>query len=203
MAIVLTCNSVFAFVLSTTLLAVSLSALSLVNADISGFTVELIHRDSPNSPLFNPSETPCQHLTHSLQCSIRRANQFNQVLTSPSTAQSTLSFGDGDYFMKLSIGTPPVEIFAAADTASNVIWAQCKSCTICNKQNAPVFDPNASLTYKRVPCNSSLCKSLIIHSCQSNICQYSCPFGYGMSVGILAMDTSHLVFHHWPICFPS
>lgn len=189
MAIILIYNTLLSFILSAILLAVSLSAFSLVKADNDGLSVELIHRDSPNSPFFNPSKTPYQHLTHSLQRSTHRVNRFNLVLTSSKATQSALISGAGDYLMKISIGTPPVDIFATADTGSNLIWTQCKSCIKCYNQSNPFFNPNASSTYKQVLCNESQCKSLIVYGCQSSVCYYLGYFEDGMSAGILATDT--------------
>ncbi|CAI0422875.1 unnamed protein product [Linum tenue] len=52
--------------------------------------------------------------------------------------------------MNISLGTPPFPIVAIADTGSDLIWTQCKPCTNCYKQNAAVFSPNSSSTYKTV-----------------------------------------------------
>ncbi|CAN1233690.1 Aspartic proteinase CDR1 [Linum perenne] len=61
--------------------------------------------------------------------------------------------------MNISLGTPPVQILAIADTGSDNIWTQCKPCTNCYVHNAPLFDPASSSTYKTVPCSSKVCSS--------------------------------------------
>ncbi|CAN1245121.1 Aspartic proteinase CDR1 [Linum grandiflorum] len=52
--------------------------------------------------------------------------------------------------MNISLGTPPFSIVAIADTGSDIIWTQCKPCVGCYKQDAPLFDPKSSSTYKTV-----------------------------------------------------
>ncbi|PRQ52480.1 putative nepenthesin [Rosa chinensis] len=50
----------------------------------------------------------------------------------PDTAGSTLPTDSGDGFnMKFSLGTPPLDIYAAADTGSDLVWTQCQPCQAC------------------------------------------------------------------------
>ncbi|KAF3581309.1 hypothetical protein DY000_02034627 [Brassica cretica] len=80
------------------------------------------------------------------------------------------------YLMKLKIGTPPVEIDAAIDTGSHIIWTQCLPCLHCYKQRNPIFDPSKSSTYKE--CNTT----------QS--CDYDLVYGdLSYSKGRLATET--------------
>ncbi|VVA12914.1 PREDICTED: aspartic [Prunus dulcis] len=39
--------------------------------------------------------------------------------------------GEGAQLMKLSIGTPPHDIYAVADTGSTLLWTQCEPCPGC------------------------------------------------------------------------
>nr|POE76027.1 aspartic proteinase cdr1 [Quercus suber] len=95
--------------------------------------------------------------------------------------------------MKYSVGTPPVEILGIADTGSDLTWLQCKPCNDCYNQTAPIFDPKRSRTYKRVACDSSLCRSLAGSSCSGyagSSCLYSVAYGdQSFSNGDLATDT--------------
>lgn len=196
MAGIATYNSLFSSALLIILSVISPSAFALVEADNFGFSIELIHRDSPNSPFFNASETPSL-LTNALRRSANRVNHFKQTVISPNTAQSVVSAGEGDYLMKISIGTPAIEMLAAADTGSDLVWTQCQPCTHCFKQNTPLFDPKASLTYRNVTCNSTQCKSLTEGFCESQACHYFCSFGDESSTeGVLAMDTVTLGSTH-------
>ncbi|PQQ05632.1 hypothetical protein Pyn_23683 [Prunus yedoensis var. nudiflora] len=45
--------------------------------------------------------------------------------------------GEGAQLMKLSIGTPPHDIYAVADTGSTLLWTQCEPCPRCYKQKNP------------------------------------------------------------------
>ncbi|CAN1233744.1 Aspartic proteinase CDR1 [Linum perenne] len=62
--------------------------------------------------------------------------------------------------MNITLGTPPFPILAIADTGSDIIWTQCKPCSNCYEQNAPLFDPASSSTYQTVSCSSDTCASL-------------------------------------------
>ncbi|XP_057800444.1 aspartic proteinase CDR1-like [Salvia miltiorrhiza] len=102
----------------------------------------------------------------------------------------------GEYLMKISIGTPPVETLVVADTGSDLTWIQCKPCTHCFRQNAPLFQPKLSSTYKPIGCTSSPCNALRGRtSCDSfeGTCRYT--IGYGdtsFSNGYLATETIRL-----------
>lgn len=147
---------------------------SLIKADHNGgFSVELIHRDSPMSPLHNPSETYAQRVTNALQRSTNRVSLPRSTNLFPSNnPESTIVSDKGEYLMKISIGTPPVEILGVVDTASDLIWIQCMPCSSCYKQKAPLFDPKNSNTYKEVSCTSSQCQSASGTSCSDDICHY-------------------------------
>ncbi|GMY23631.1 aspartic proteinase CDR1-like [Fagus crenata] len=181
---------------------VSLAALAIVfvcsfcviEALNGGFSVDLIHRDSPDSPLYNPSETPSQRIAKAVRRSINRVNHFKPASSlSPNAPVATMtSSNNGDYFMNYSIGTPPVSILGIADTGSDLIWLQCKPCTHCYEQTDPIFDPNRSRTYKAVACTSSQCESQDYTSCPRNetTCQYSMSYGdQSFTKGELAVDT--------------
>ncbi|KAA8520336.1 hypothetical protein F0562_014592 [Nyssa sinensis] len=91
--------------------------------------------------------------------------------------------------MRMSIGTPPFEILAIADTGSDLIWTQCEPCSSCYSQNPPLFDPTNSSTYTDISCNSTECLSLEQTSCQKS-CQYSVQYGdQSFSNGDVATET--------------
>ncbi|CAI0433757.1 unnamed protein product [Linum tenue] len=100
--------------------------------------------------------------------------------------------------MNISIGTPPFPILAVADTGSDVVWTQCKPCSSCYDQDAPIFDPAASSSYKTVPCSSNACSSLQAEGayCSSTdaVCHYKVGYGdRSHTYGDLALDTVTLV----------
>ncbi|KAI4332290.1 hypothetical protein L6164_017212 [Bauhinia variegata] len=159
-----------------------------------GFSVELIHRDSPKSPFYNPKETPFDKVTKALRRSINRANHFfPSSAVSTDSAESDVIPNHGEYLMSYSVGTPPFEILGIADTGSDLIWSQCQPCTQCYNQTGPLFDPKKSSTYRNLPCSSEQCQSLEQPSCSSDGCHYSYQYGdQSYSMGNLALDTIQL-----------
>ncbi|KAJ4721417.1 aspartic proteinase CDR1-like [Melia azedarach] len=179
----------FSFVISLSFLC--LSVVSSREAKHEGFSIELIHRDSPKSPFYNPNETPNQRIRNAFRRSINRLDRFHPNFVSSDTAQADIIPNSGSYLMNISIGTPPVEILASADTGSDLIWTQCSPCQRCYKQDAPLFDPGKSSTYKDTPCSSTQCSSLSKTSCSPDgKCLYSVSYGdNSYSNGNLAIDT--------------
>ncbi|KAL8062212.1 hypothetical protein ABFX02_02G132300 [Erythranthe guttata] len=88
------------------------------------FTVDLIHRDSPHSPYYNPSQSHYQRLTSAVQRSFNRVHRFK---TSSKSPRSDVINSDGEYLMKYSIGTPPIASLAIADTGSDIIYGRSAS----------------------------------------------------------------------------
>ncbi|KAL1219147.1 Aspartic proteinase CDR1 [Cardamine amara subsp. amara] len=186
--------SLFSFVLLSLCLLLSSPFLSNANANTKlAFTVELIHRDSPRSPLFKPNETPSQRLKNAIHRSVNRVNHFEAKDASLNSPQTEITSTVGEYLMNVSLGTPPFSIMAIADTGSDLIWTQCKPCKHCYTQDAPLFDPKASSTYKDISCSSRQCTNLLPEaSCSSkhNKCSYSMSYGdNSYTKGNIATDT--------------
>ncbi|EYU27190.1 hypothetical protein MIMGU_mgv1a007505mg [Erythranthe guttata] len=153
------------------------------------FTVDLIHRDSPHSPYYDPSQSRYQRLTSAVQRSFHRVHRFK---TSSKSPRSDVINSDGEYLMKYSIGTPPIASLAIADTGSDIIWTQCQPCIQCFNQTLPIFKPKSSSTYKTIPCSDRKCKSLYETSCSrtGKNCLYSETYGDGsFTNGLLATET--------------
>ncbi|KAL0311334.1 UNVERIFIED_CONTAM: Aspartic proteinase CDR1 [Sesamum angustifolium] len=153
-----------------------------------GVTVDLIHRNSALSPFYDPSTTHFERLRSSFRRSISRqsaltsASSFKSASESPDSFGATLTPIGGEYLIKIKIGTPPVEILAIADTGSDLTWTQCAPCTQCYRQNAPLFDPTKTTTYRNVSCTLQQCQSLGAESSscgESNGCLYQVVFGCG------------------------
>nr|POE68500.1 aspartic proteinase cdr1 [Quercus suber] len=73
-------------------------------ASNGGFTVELIRPDFPKSPFYNANKTFTGHL-----------NKYY-----PNALQSRVTACKGQHLMKVSIGTPPIDIYGIADTGQTV-----------------------------------------------------------------------------------
>ncbi|KAI3418633.1 Peptidase A1 domain-containing protein [Psidium guajava] len=149
-----------------------------------GFTLELIHRDSPRSPYYNRAETPYQRAANAIRRSISRADQ--------DTPSGVVVSDNSDYLMNISLGNPPVTIVGLVDTGSDLIWTQCKPCTHCFKQATPVFDPRASSTYKDISCQTLKCRAFGQTSCsgRAGLCEYFYSYHDNSStMGNLATET--------------
>ncbi|RDX74802.1 Aspartic proteinase CDR1, partial [Mucuna pruriens] len=137
----------------------------ILGASKGGFSVELIRHNSPNSPFYK-----------------------SYAQNGPSTGVTS---NNGDYLMKLSLGTPPVDVYGLIDTGSDLVWAQCTPCPGCYKQKNPMYEPLRSKTYTPIPCDSDQCNSLVDHSCSpQKLCSYS--YGYAdssITQGIISSET--------------
>ncbi|OMO71025.1 Peptidase A1 [Corchorus olitorius] len=196
------------FFIATLISFYFLSTLSSTGAQNGGFSIELIHRDSPKSPFYNRFETTSQRTINALRRSIARANRFTRILISKNEAQSEIIPDETEHLLSISIGTPPFEILAIADTGSDLIWTQCKPCLKCYKQDAPIFNPNSSSTYKTLSCSSRQCQAISGTSCSTKAndgCLYSISYGDGsLSKGDIAIDTITLgSTTDRPVTFPN
>ncbi|KAL0924174.1 hypothetical protein M5K25_004983 [Dendrobium thyrsiflorum] len=156
----------------------------------SGFSVELIHRDSPKSPLYDPDSTPSSRIRVAAERSHSRAIYFRDAIRKARMSSSALPMDEAnnfyseitpntfEYLMSFYLGTPANKVLAIADTGSDLIWVQCVPCKECYTQSAPLFDPQSSSTYKTIPCNTDSCSLLPQSSCgSSSQCDYQ--YGYG------------------------
>ncbi|KAK1374172.1 Aspartic peptidase [Heracleum sosnowskyi] len=153
---------------------------SLIQSSPSGFSINLIHRDSQLSPYHNASNTFYDILRNSLRRDMARYSRIfaPKLASSPLTLQSPMTADDGAYLMKISLGTPSLDYLAIADTGSHITWIQCKPCIKCYKQNAPLFDPKKSSTYKNQPCQSKVCQKPLFCG-DNNFCHYEITYGDG------------------------
>ncbi|TXG48679.1 hypothetical protein EZV62_024554 [Acer yangbiense] len=167
---------------------------SSIEATYGGFSIDLIHRDSPNSPLYNPNETPLDRFNNGIRRAFSRINRLN--LTSSSVhpnaaAETSVSTDNGQYLMKLSIGTPPVDIYGIVDTGNDLMWTQCQPCEQCYKQTNPIYNPAASSSYSTLSCQSAQCHLLGSVSCSpQQLCDYTYGYGSGaLTKGVLSTET--------------
>ncbi|XP_031280335.1 aspartic proteinase CDR1-like [Pistacia vera] len=177
-------SSRFFFCFAFSILSVTI--VCFTEAKSEGFSLELIHRDSPKSPIYNPKQTHYERVFNAIRRSFNHVNRFN-----PNTAQADIISDHGEYLINISIGSPPFQILAIADTGSDLIWTQCKPCSECFDQEAPFFDPTKSSTYKQLSCSSNQCQTLEGSSCSNDqTCLYSVSYGdNSFSRGDLAIDT--------------
>ncbi|GJW76148.1 aspartic proteinase CDR1-like protein [Tanacetum coccineum] len=173
------------------------SSLSKPNQINSGFSLDLIDRDSPQSPFYDPTYAQLDRLKNAFLWSTLRAFRLSKragFTSKDASIDVDISAASGEYLMMISIGTPPVKVFGIADTGSDLTWAQCKPCKNCYKQVGPLLVPSNSSTYRSLSCQSKGCKALDKDqfSCDSkNICHYKMSYVDRSTFTIkdLAVDT--------------
>ncbi|PWA44959.1 eukaryotic aspartyl protease family protein [Artemisia annua] len=167
------------------------SSLAKPNHINGGFSLDLIDRDSPQSPLYNPTYAQFDRLKEALRRSTSRASHLSKragFSSNNASFNANISAGLGEYLMSIKIGTPPVKVVGVVDTAVDLTWAQCKPCVHCYKQVGPLLVPSNSSTYRALSCQSKGCKALDKHQLpcdSSNKCRYET----GYVKGNLAVDT--------------
>ncbi|CAL4984963.1 unnamed protein product [Urochloa decumbens] len=68
--------------------------------------------------------------------------------------------GGGAYNMEFSIGTPPLNLLAQADTGSDLVWVKCGGCASCSPQGSPSYYPDMSSSFSNLSCSDPLCVAL-------------------------------------------
>ena len=121
---------------------------------------ELVHRDHVSSPLRPRSGSESELFAASVKRSFTRHQRIaSSIRLGPPNAQaeSTVAAGDGEYLMKISLGTPPQTFIAIVDTGSDLVWVQCSPCRPCYRQDGPMFIPRNSSSYTPMSCQDELC----------------------------------------------
>ncbi|XP_042466091.1 probable aspartic protease At2g35615 [Zingiber officinale] len=160
---------------------------ALVPQDTTVFDVELVHRDSPKSPLYNSSMTPFDCLQ---AAAVRSVNRASYLDTSIDIDLGLLSH-DGEFMMRFSIGTPNLQyVWGLIDTGSSLSWVDCVGCQ-CFNNTATLFNHSASLSYKQLSCISNECRSFSQGRCNDDqMCKYNIAYGDGSNInGIFSSET--------------
>ena len=76
------------------------------------------------------------------------------LATAHNVPKAQLTPYKGQHLMKVSIGTPPVDIYGLSDTGSSLVWTRCP-CDVCYNQIHPKFNPKKSCTYSEILVNQN------------------------------------------------
>ncbi|KAL2541241.1 Eukaryotic aspartyl protease family protein [Abeliophyllum distichum] len=143
-----------------------------------GMKLEMIHRHdfrrNPDNGM--QSLTQLKRIKQSLQSDTirqqksrnRRQVQETTIVNSACTDKASgemplysgADFQSGEYFVSLSIGSPPQKFVMIADTGSDLTWVNCEyrchgpSCG----GNRRIFHADHSWSFDTVPCSSRMCK---------------------------------------------
>ncbi|PON84633.1 Aspartic peptidase [Trema orientale] len=174
----------------------------------NGFTLKLIHRDSPESPLYQANLAQLQRTRKLILQSLARSTYQSHEHPSNSTQhfinvlRSKVDYQLGSIFMaQVGIGSfraswpnssSPISYFLHVDTGSSLIWTQCEECKArgnnCFYQKQPIFPDLRSSSYTKLPCNvHPLCYP---RRCVKRFCSYHYEYEDGSSSeGYLASET--------------
>nr|GEV83836.1 aspartic proteinase CDR1-like [Tanacetum cinerariifolium] len=186
--------SSFAFVIAITLAILNAAGCSPVTAIGDTISFDLIHRDSVESPFYDPSMNFSQRIGHAIKRSIISAKRFTAHHNPKgSTYQTQIIPDHGEFLLNISYGNPSHQVLAIADTGSDLSWIQCEPCIHCYNHTGSLFNPKTSSTYKPVACESNTCKAIgtIDTNCTKT---KSCPFyasyaGGSVSNGTISTET--------------
>ncbi|BFG15169.1 hypothetical protein CerSpe_014430 [Prunus speciosa] len=177
------------FFLNTIFVLQSINSISSSTAG-DGFSVRLIHRDSPLSPSYNRSMTAYDRIQAAAYRSVLRLNHIHSLTTTFSSSEHDISSRivpeNGEYIVTFSVGTPPTQVHAFMDTGSDAIWVKCS-------QSSPVFNPAKSSSYGYYLCDSLPCEDLGVgrRTCAELLdpCYYRVIYGDGSTTeGTLSRD---------------
>lgn len=146
----------------------------------------------------NPSQTLASdtrrvnHLYASLHHHRRRRRHHNHRENSSAQLPLTsgASFGTGQYFVSLSLGTPPQPLLLVADTGSDLVWVTCSACRDCSsrKPNSAFFARHSS-TFSPFHCFDSVCQLIPQPKdvpCNRTRLHSPCRYEYSYSDGSLS-----------------
>ncbi|BBN17154.1 aspartyl protease family protein [Marchantia polymorpha subsp. ruderalis] len=166
-----------------------------------GVGLKLVHRDEWDSPLIRPRSASSIG-SNRLQRDRARVQALNQRVAIPSSGGGTpgpplrspiisgLAEGSGEYFTRISFGSPSSDVLVTIDTGSDLLWIQCHPCDKCYVQVGPIFNPGESHSYDPIHCYSEACETLAHSKCSGVTCQYDVSYGDGsFTTGEFARET--------------
>ncbi|XP_047331074.1 aspartic proteinase CDR1-like [Impatiens glandulifera] len=146
---------------------------------LSGFSMDLIHQDSFESPFYDSSVNQSELVERAIFRSSSRLSHLKSLLKLPNndallqlhnnagkeiySTEATIMASKGEFLMEFSIGTPPVKQWAIFAIGSNVVWTQCRKCINwfnCFKQTKSIFNLKKSSSYRPILCESLTCEQL-------------------------------------------
>lgn len=181
------------------------SCISSASTDPKGFFTNLIHIKSPYSPYRDIVQTESQDEDMARKSSLARhaylsarqkeGQQPTDYLPPP------LVSGGIMYLANLSLGDPPTNVYAIADTGSDLFWVQCEPCDVCYNQTDPIYYRDKSQSYTEMSCDTSFCESLGNNGECTNHAERYCAYKYSYAdgtrtVGLLSLDMVGFSSHY-------
>lgn len=125
----------------------------------TGFTLELIPRDSIHSPLYPGNLADVERVRRLVNFSKSHAHRIKSLINGQrdglTTIRPALIHFAGFFLVKVQVG--PTSVYLMVDTGSSPIWTQTESCNPCFPQVEPKYNPNTSPNYKPLLVGHPLC----------------------------------------------
>ncbi|GMY31385.1 aspartic proteinase nepenthesin-1-like [Fagus crenata] len=173
----------------------ALSHLKFTSSKPGGFTLELIHRDSPKSPLYPGNLTLIQRFKRLVQFSEAQVSYLNSLIDlqtqnptfTPSTVRPKVVYQSNLYVINLSIGSKSVTNYLVLDTGSDFISTQCKTEKEFFDQTSEIYDPKTSTSFQKLPCNQCTYPNI---ECNSQpLCTFSVQYLNGaIANGVVSLE---------------
>jgi hypothetical protein len=148
----------------------------------AGFSLKLIPRFSPESPLYPGNLSQSERNQKMVEISQARANYLvfsqNAAMDDPESIHLPVHEASTFYSAELSLGTPQISQYLLIDAGSGLIWTQCLPCINCFNQILPLYNSTASSTYQKIPCTDPRCRKPLC-KCVDGNCVYSQRYGGG------------------------
>ncbi|VAH85502.1 hypothetical protein VPH35_056102 [Triticum aestivum] len=155
------------------------TAATLVTCSSAGFHMELTHVDGKGS------YTTAERVQRAMASSRQRLASFADVSV-------PIHWNTSQYIAEYLIGNPPQCAEAIVDTASDLIWTQCSTCSLkgsCVMQGLPYYKASKSDSFHLVACNDTLCLANLEHSCaRGGSCAFGAFYGVGVARGSIGTE---------------
>ncbi|KAL3501645.1 hypothetical protein ACH5RR_036094 [Cinchona calisaya] len=151
----------------------------------------LLHHNHPFPPSPSKAISSDIHRLNYLYSSLHHRRQHkNSSKAAQLPLTSGASFGTGQYFVSLSLGTPPQPFLLVADTGSDLIWVKCSACRNCSARPPnSAFLARHSSTFSPYHCFDSPCQ-LVPHPdhvpCNRTRLHSTCRYAYSYSDGSIS-----------------
>ncbi|KAL5802554.1 hypothetical protein ACOSQ4_030859 [Xanthoceras sorbifolium] len=158
-----------------------MSKLHLSDSKLSGFSLKLIPRDSPESPIYPSNLSQIERIARLIGFTQAKSNYAQFLLSTTQNAildrdrffcSSTSRFESRVlfYIAEVGTGTPLLKVNLLVDTAGGLIWTQCEPFK------------NSSSTYRKLPYDPLLCSGPIkLYTCVNGECICGVSYGGGSS----------------------
>ncbi|KAL3744387.1 hypothetical protein ACJRO7_013628 [Eucalyptus globulus] len=137
-----------------------------------GVVAQPIHRNSIQSPFFDPNYMDIDCVKFALENSVARC-KVNASCSDNIQANLQSKTPVGVFFVEFYIEDTSHPVLAVMDTGSTLLGLRCIPCKNCAQASVPIYDPSTSSTYTNISCLSEYCEALHRPKCdERKNCKY-------------------------------